>query len=500
MAFQQLKEYLSRPAIMSSLEVDEVLFSYLAIATSAISFVLIRVENGMQRPVYYVSKSLHEAEVRYLLLEKAILAVGQILADLVAEFTEDPEEIEASPPNMDEKSVVIEKSLRLGFSATNNEAEYEALLNEMAMVKKLGGKAVEIFLDSRLVVGQIRGELEARDTKMQEYLGQVRRMQVNFECFEVAYVPRSENAHADSLATLATSSAKDLPRVIMVENLNTPTLITGDSLQVNQVNSAHSWMDPLLLFLEKDILPEDKSEAEKVRRKAPRFWLFENKKLYKCSFSGPYLLCVHPEALEALLEELHEGICGSHTGGRYSTPAYPQGNGQAEAVNKVIVGGLKKRLDDAKGRWVEELPHVLWTYRTTPRRSTGETPFSMTYGAEAMIPLEVGFLTLRTSTFTSDGNDELLKKNLDLIDERRKNAMVQLAYYQHKLKQGYDANVRLRPLAPGDLVLRKVLGTTKNPTWRKLGPNWEGPYRITSIAGIGAYYLEDLDEKTVLHP
>ena len=78
--------------------------------------------------------------------------------------------------------------------------------------------------------------------------------------------------------------------------------------------------------------------------------------------------------------------------------------------------------------------------------------------------------------------------------------MVQLAYYQHKLKQGYDMNVKLRPLVLGDLVLRKVLGNTKNPTWGKLGPNWEGPYRITSMAGIGEYYLEDSDEKTVLHP
>ena len=78
--------------------------------------------------------------------------------------------------------------------------------------------------------------------------------------------------------------------------------------------------------------------------------------------------------------------------------------------------------------------------------------------------------------------------------------MVQLAYYQHKFKQGYDANVKLRPLAPGDLVLRKVLGITKNPTWGKLGPNWEGPYHITSVAGIGAYYLEDLDEKVVPRP
>jgi len=109
---------------------------------------------------------------------------------------------------------------------------------------------------------------------------------------------------------------------------------------------------------------------------------------------------------------------------RYSTPAYPQRNGQAETVNKVIVNGIKKRLDDAKGKWVEELSHVLWTYRTTPRRSTGETSFSMTYGVKAVIPLETGFPTLRTSSFTLSNNDELLGKSLDLIEERRENAMV----------------------------------------------------------------------------
>ena len=119
---------------------------------------------------------------------------------------------------------------------------------------------------------------------------------------------------------------------------------------------------------------------------------------------------------------------------RYFTTAYPEGNGQAEAVNKVIVNGLKKRLDDAKGKWVEELPHVLWTYRTTPRRSTGETPFSMTYGGEVVIPLETGFPTSRTSSFNPSDNDEQLKKSSDLIEENMENAMVQLAYYQQKLK------------------------------------------------------------------
>ena len=114
---------------------------------------------------------------------------------------------------------------------------------------------------------------------------------------------------------------------------------------------------------------------------------------------------------------------------------------------------------------MEELPHIFWTYQTTPRRSTGETHFSMTYGTKVVIPLGTGFPTLRTSSLTPGNNDGLLKKSLDLIEEQRENVMVQLAYYQHKLKQGYEANMKLRPLALGDLVLRKVLGTAKNPAW-----------------------------------
>ena len=91
---------------------------------------------------------------------------------------------------------------------------------------------------------------------------------------------------------------------------------------------------------------------------------------------------------------------------------------------------LTKRLDDTKGRWIEELPHVLWTYQTTPHKSTRESPFSMTYGAKAVIPLEMGFPTLKTSSVCPSSNNELLGKSLDLIEERKKKAMVQLAYYQ----------------------------------------------------------------------
>ena len=241
---------------MSSPEADEVLFAYIVVAPHTVSLVLIEVDGSRQRSVYYVRKSLHDAEIHYLPLEKAILAVvhgtrklphyfqahtvvvltqlplkailrsadytgriakwgtilgafdikymprtsvkGQVLADLVVKFAKVPAENESNEHRMGEKSVsliaaqepvqwkvyvdgaanqkgsgvglvlispeklVVKKSLRLGFLATNNEAKYEALLEGMSMVQRMAGKLATMFSDSRLVVGQVKGELEAR--------------------------------------------------------------------------------------------------------------------------------------------------------------------------------------------------------------------------------------------------------------------------------------------------------------------------------------------------
>ena len=123
------------------------------------------------------------------------------------------------------EKITTEKSLRLSFLAMNNKAEYETLLIGMMMIQKIGGKAVKVFSDSKLVVGQVRGDLEACDPRMQEYLCQIRSIQAKFEVFDLSHVPRGRNTHADSLATFAMSSAQDLPRVILVEDLCTPTLL-----------------------------------------------------------------------------------------------------------------------------------------------------------------------------------------------------------------------------------------------------------------------------------
>ena len=105
----------------------------------------------------------------------------------------------------------------------------------------------------------------------------------------------------------------------------------------------------------------------------------------------------------------------------YSTPRYPQSNGQAEASNNTLLTALKKRLDSVKGKWVEELPRVLWAYRTTARKPTSISPFALNYGMEAVIPTEIGLPTIRTDTPES-GNDESIIKELDMSYEQREAA------------------------------------------------------------------------------
>ena len=151
---------------------------------------------------------------------------------------------------------------------------------------------------------------------MKQYLSQVKRLQSDFDLFSLSHVSRSGNTHADSLAALATSLVGGLSRIILIEHLDKANKVAKGTVHMHEVKMGLSWMDPIVRFLKNDILLEEKSEAEKIRRNAHQFWLSENHKLYKRSYSKPYLLCIHPEASELLLEELHEGICGNHTRGR----------------------------------------------------------------------------------------------------------------------------------------------------------------------------------------
>ncbi|XP_070018122.1 uncharacterized protein [Nicotiana sylvestris] len=125
-----------------------------------------------------------------------------------------------------------------------------------------------------------------------------------------------------------------------------------------------------------------------------------------------------------------------------STPYHPVGNGQAESTN-VIINNLKKILEESKGNWPEVLPGVLWAYRTTTKISTGETPFSLVYGAEALIPVEIGEPSTRYTQATEESNEEEMRVNIDLLEERREAALIRMATQKQVIERYYNRKARL---------------------------------------------------------
>ena len=132
--------------------------------------------------------------------------------------------------------------------------------------------------------------------------------------------------------------------------------------------------------------------------------------------------------------------------------------------------------------------------------TTGETPFRLTYGADAIITAEVGLTSYRVQNYMEYKNEEAMCLQLELVDETRAMAVQRLARYQNLMSKHYNTKVRHRDFQIGDLVLRKVMGAAKDPSQGKLGPNWEGPYRITSWQRKGTYLLETMDGRKLQHP
>ncbi|XP_075670216.1 uncharacterized protein LOC142639981 [Castanea sativa] len=138
--------------------------------------------------------------------------------------------------------------------------------------------------------------------------------------------------------------------------------------------------------------------------------------------------------------------------------------------------------------------------RTTVRTPTGETPFQLTYGSEAVIPAEIGLMSYRVGKYDEGRNDQELRLRLDLVDKVRAMAEQRLARYQDLMAKHYNSRVKRRDFKVEDLVLRKVMGAARDPAQGKLGPNWEGPYKITSWLRKGTYHLEMLDGQRLRHP
>ncbi|XP_072071924.1 uncharacterized protein [Arachis hypogaea] len=428
-AFQHFKKVLAEPPVLAKPQTGETFYLYLSISEEALAAALIR-ENKKkeQKPIYFISKVLQNTETRYSRLEKLAFALLTASRRLRQYF-------QAHPVTIKTDQAV-------------KQAEYEALLVGLALAKEVGAKVLEVSTDSQ--------------------------------------------------------------------------------------------------YLLDGTLPEDPKEGKRIKREAANYTVVAEH-LYKRGFSQPLLKCVEPGDTEYILREIHEGCCGHHIGGktlaqkiiragyfwptvirdsmqliltrfgipeivildnetqftdrkfreflkglhvshRFSSVEHHQTNGQVESANKIIVKGLKKQLDEAKGLWADELGSGLWSYRTTPQMATGETPFRLTYGVEAVILVEIGDPSPRR---TVGGHDEEAER--DLTNEVRSIAHIRELALKQRISLRYNHGVVRREFVPEDLVLRRNDIGAPTPGERKLTPNWEGPYRIKAVIGKGAYKLERLN-------
>ncbi|GJW78529.1 reverse transcriptase domain-containing protein [Tanacetum coccineum] len=576
---------------------------------------------------------------------------GQILADFIVERPEEesPDELMTEPEVLPEPwtlftdgSSCIDGSgagliltnpevteftyaMRFRFEATNNEAEYEALIAGLRIAEQMGVKNLQANVDSRLVANQVNGSYIAKESGMVQYLDKVKTLAKSFKEFSIKQIPRSENKKSDALSKIASTSFAHLNKQVLVEEVKEKSINEKEILDVVE-EEGNTWMTPICEYLAKEILPEDKKKARAVRRKAARYAMI-NGTLYKKSFLGPWLRCVGPLQVNYVLREIHEGSCSMHFGPRsvvakvirigyywptmhmdarnlirecndcqihrpiprnpqqnlapitspwpfykwgidiagpfpegpgkvkflivaidyftkwieakavatitgnqvkkfvwdnivcrfglpgeiisdngkqfrdnpfkywceklcirqcFTSVKHPQANGLVERANRSLREGIKARLDERSKDWIEELPHVLWAHRTMIKSSNGETPFSLTYGTEAVNPAKIGMPTLQTAEIDPATNNGALEINLDLIEEKREQAAIQEAKSKKNMEKYYNTRVRDTSFKPGDMVYRSNEASHARDEG-KLGPKWEGPYEVKESLGKGAY-------------
>ena len=212
------------------------------------------------------------------------------------------------------EGIKIEYALRFGFQASNNEAEYEAVIAGLNFAHSMEVYQLEVCSDSQLVVKQIEDTYKAKGEKMILYLKKVRELLRKFVLVLVRHIPRAKNSRADALEKLATASQEYLSRLTPVEHLVEPSIDLYDE-EVSLVMFEPSWMDPIWDYLIEGLLPNDPKEASKLRTRSVRFTIHQGS-LHKRSFFTPVLKCIAGKDVDYVLREVHEGVCGNHIGAR----------------------------------------------------------------------------------------------------------------------------------------------------------------------------------------
>ncbi|GJT67970.1 reverse transcriptase domain-containing protein [Tanacetum coccineum] len=473
-AFKQLKQHLSELPLLVAPKPKEKLIVYLSATHGAISAVLMTERGTVQTPVYFVSRVLQGLELNYTPMEKLVLLLvfaaktlrsvmlgehnityrprtsvkGQILADFLVEK---PDE---SPS--DTSVVETPQNPWTLFTDGSSCAEYEALIAGLRIAAQIGVRNVHVSVDSKLVANQVLGAYVDKEENMIKYLEKVKSL-------------------------------------VLVEILKEKSIQEKEVTTVVEEDGP-TWMTPIIEYLKEGTLLDDKKEASKLSGpfsegpvKVKKF-VWDN---IVCRFNLPGEIV--SENGKQFSDNPFKDWCKKlNITQRFALVKHPQSNGLVERANRILGEGIKARLGEGNKNWIEELPHVLWAHRTMIKSSHGDTPFSLTYGMEAVIPAEIGMPTYCTAVVDAVHNNEELRLNLDLLEERRECAAIREAKAKLKMTKYYNARVRGVTFRPEDFVYRSN-NASHAVDGGKLGQKWEGPYEVTEALGDGAYKSKSID-------
>ncbi|XP_024026659.1 uncharacterized protein K02A2.6-like [Morus notabilis] len=418
-AFQKLKEHLDKPPILSKPNNDEELSLYISVSQHAVSSVLIKEEGKVQLPIYYVSKRLLVAESRYSEMERLAIAL-----------------------------MIASRKLRHYFQS----------------------HTIRVLTNHPL-----RQALQKPETS-----GRLLKWSVELSQFDIKYMPRTAikgQALADFLAefshrpTYTPSEETEIARwKLYVDGAPWPFAKWGIDL-IGPLHPAPGGLKFAIVAVDYYTKWAEAKALTTTTEAACTKFMWDH---IVCRFGVPHSI-VSDNGKQFDNAATRRFCDGLGIRKDFSAPIHPQSNGQVEAINKILKYTLKKRLDDLKGRWAEELSKVLWAYRTTSRTTTGETPFLHGYGVETVLPVEIETPTLRTVVHNDEDNAEGMNGELDLLEEKRLNSQLRLVAYQQRTARYYNKKVRQRRFTPGDLVLKRVTQSTKPKNTGPLGLTWEGP-------------------------
>ncbi|GKA26366.1 reverse transcriptase domain-containing protein, partial [Tanacetum coccineum] len=566
-AFKQLKQHLSELPLLVAPKPKKELIVYLSASYGAVCVVLMTERGTVQTPVYFVSRALQGPKLNYAPIEKLVLALvfaakrlqryfqahlivhyaGRTQYHVPAKDIRERTDPSGFPCREARRSTTryvsgrntsravdiihgrvimcrwvrrwpdTDKSggnkviytLRFQFTASNNEAEYEALIAGLRIAAQMGVHNLHVSVDSKLVANQVLRTYIAKEENMVKYIEKARNLISGFANFSISQVPRSKNKKADALSKIVSTSFAHLSKQVLVKILKEKSIQKKEVATVVK-EEGPTWMTPIVEYLRDETFPDDKKEASKLRIKARQYELVEGV-LYRRSFLTPWLRCVGPLQADYVIREIHEGSCSMHAGPRsvvakamrlgYYWPTmhrdaremirasgpFPEGPGKV----KFLIVAM-----DYFTKWIEAKAMATITGNQVKKFMWDNIRFASVKHSQSNRLVERANRSLGKGIKArlGEGNKNWIEELPHVLwaHQRREYTAIREAKAKLKMTKNYNVRVCGVTFRPGDFVYHSN-EESHAMDGGKLGPKWEGPYEVTEALGDGAYRIRSLD-------